>query len=467
MIYTDAVARQGMGSTSQRLGEYAAAIDYDDFDEAVIERTAELVLDTVGCTIGAFTSPPAKALREEYMNHSGPDSAHVVGTDRTIPVEYAALINATMARYLDYNDCYMGPDGACHPSDHIMALLSVAEAEGVSGSELIEAIVTAYEIQGLGMDQAPVRAQGFDYVAWGAYSSAAAVGKLMELTQDELVHAIGITGAANAPLYVTRRGNVSMWKGVAHPYVTHNAIQACQFVRSGMTGPSEVFDGPTGFREVVSPNELVFGDVPAGDGYRIMETGIKHFAAGYYIHAPVTAALDIVESHDLDHDEIDTVHVDIFEHAADALATPEKWDTDQNRETADHSIPYTVAAAIVDREVTPRQYTTDRLRDPVIHEVMESLTVDSDPELTAHRDDNPRHIPARVAITANGKTYEKRVNAPLGHAERPMTDEQLEEKFRSLCDGLLTESETERAVTAARNVDSLETMDPLLDALTI
>mgnify|MGYP000238010805 CR=1 FL=1 len=456
-----------MESTSRRLAAYVAALSFEDLDDGVVERTAEVVLDTVGCAIGGFTSPPAKALREEYAAHSGGDPARIAGTDRAVPVEYAALINATMARYLDYNDCYMGPDGACHPSDHVLALVSVAEAEGATGAELVEAIVTAYEVQCLGMDQAPVRAQGFDYVAWGGYSSAAAVGKLMGLDADELVNAIGIAGTANAPLYVGRRDSVSMWKGVAHPYVTHNAIQACQMARAGVTGPAEVFDGTFGFREVVSPNELTFGDPPAGDGYRIMETSLKYYACGYYIHSSVAAVLELLDAYAFDPTDVESIRVNTFDHAATVLATPDKWSTTQNRETADHSIPYTVAAALVDGEVTPRQYASDRLRDPSIHGVMKSVTVDADPELTAHRESNPKHIPARVTIEVDGAEYTARVDAPLGHAERPMSDEQLDAKFRSLCDGLLEEAAIDDAIEHSRNVHRLETVDGLLDALVV
>lgn len=456
-----------MDSTSQRLATYVANISFAELDGDVVDRTAAVVLDTVGCAVGGFTSPPAKALRGEYITHTGGDPARVVGTDRSVPVEYAALINATMARYLDYNDCYMGPDGACHPSDHVLALMAVAESENATGEELVEAIVTAYEVQCLGMDQAPVRAQGFDYVAWGAYSSAAAAGKLMKLDTDELVNAIGIAGTANAPLYVGRRDSVSMWKGVAHPYVTHSAIQACQMARAGMTGPAEVFDGTFGFREVVSPNELSFGDPPEGDEYRIMGTDLKYFACGYYIHSAVTAVLELREEHGFDPEDVDSIHVETFDHAANVLATPDKWDTDQNRETADHSIPYTVAVALVDGEVTPKQYTESRLRDPRVHDAMAKVTVDASPAFTAHRESNPKHIPARVTISVGETEYSSRVNAPLGHAERPMTDEQRKAKFRSLCNGLLSDDAIEDAIERSLSIERLKTIDPLLDPLVV
>lgn len=462
-----AALHKRMTTTSHELAEYVTRISFDDFDDQVIESTSDLVLDTIGCSIGAFTSPPIKSLRQEYGGRSGESTAMIIGTDTRLPVEYAGLINGSMARYLDFNDCYMASGGACHPSDHITPLLGVAQAEGASGRALVEAIVTAYEVQCLGLDQAPVREHGFDYVAWGAYSSAAAVGKLMGLSTAELVNAMGIAGASNAPLYISRRGDVSMWKGLAHPYVTHNAIQACQMARAGITGPSSVFDGEFGFRDVISQNKLDFDGMPAGDGYRILETGIKYFATGYYIHSPLTGALELVEEHDIDPEEIETIHIEIFDRAANALATPEKWDTDQNRETADHSIPYSVAVGIIDHEVTPRQFEADRLRGSDVHALMEKLTVSSDEELTKHREQNPRHIPSRTTITVNGTEYRSRVDAPLGHPERPMTDEQLEQKFENLSRGFLTDEQIQRAVERSQALSELESVDPILETLVI
>ncbi|MFC7225502.1 MmgE/PrpD family protein [Halalkalicoccus sp. GCM10025322] len=456
-----------MSTTSQDLANYVDRISFDDFDDEVIEITSDLLIDTIGCSIGAFTSPPAKSLRKEYLDHRGKTAATVVGTDTDVPVEYAGLINSAMARYLDYNDCYMATEGACHPSDHIMGLLAVAQDVNADGKTLVEAIVTAYEIECLGLDQAPTRPQGFDYTAWGPYSSVTSVGKLLGLSTDEMINAIGIVGASNAPLYITRRGDVSMWKGVAHPYTTHNAIQACQMARSGLTGPRAVFDNEYGFHDVVSPNKLDFNGMPAGDGYRILETGIKYFATGYYIHSPLTGALELVEEHNIDPDEIESVHINIFTRAANALATPEKWNTDQNRETADHSIPYSVAIGIVDGEVTPRQFEQDRLRGSDVHAIMEKVTVTADEELDAYREDNPRHIPSRTTIIVNGIEYTSRINAPLGHADRPMTDEQLESKVRSLCDGLLSNKQVDEAIELTGSLPDLETVDPILETLVI
>ena len=456
-----------MSTVSQDLASFVANITISDIDEDIREKTGELLLDTIGCSIAAFTSPPVKALRRTYTGSTDGELATVVGTDSRASVADAVLINAAMARYLDYNDCYMGVTGACHPSDHIMALLSVAEAEGASGTELVEAIVTAYEIEARGIDECPVRTNGFDYVTWGIYSSVAAAGKLMHLSQEKLVNAFGIAGASNNPLYISRRGEVSMWKGVAHAYATHNAIQACQMARNGMTGPEAIFEGPFGFFEAISDGEITFPDQSDFEDLRIMGTSIKPFACGYYIHSPVTGVLQSIDEHEIDPNAIDSIRIEIFEHAADMLATPDKWATDLNRETADHSIPYTVAVAVLEGEVTPDQYSKRHLQSTSVHELMDQIEVEGTPELSDHRSQYPRHIPSITTITVDGEKYETRVNCPLGHPENPMSDEQIERKMIKNCRSYLSDTQIREAIDACRLITELDSVAPLLRTLVI
>lgn len=456
-----------MATVSEELASFVTAIDASKTDDAVQQKASRLLLDTIGCSIGAFTSPPAESLRDTYADSTGTQTATVVGTSQQASLENAALINGTMGRYLDYNDTYMAPTTACHPSDHIMPLLSVAEAEGASGTELLEAIVTAYEIEARGLDECSADPNGFDYAAWGVYSSVASVGRLMNLSESQLVDAFGIAGASNNPLYVTRRGDVSMWKGIAHPYVTHNAIQACQMAKNGITGPAAVFEGEDGFFEAAADGEISFADDPNHDDLRIYQANIKSHACGYYIISPVAGILEVMDEHDLDADDLDHVTVDIFETAAEILATPDKWGTDLTRESADHSIPYTVAVAAIDGHVTPAQYADDRLRSSEVHDMMQRIDVNSDDELTAHRSREPGHIPSVVTVESDGSEYQKRTNCPVGHSENPMSADQLEGKMRDNCDGLLSEQQIQSCVDRCGRLADLDTVQPLLADLEI
>jgi 2-methylcitrate dehydratase len=458
-----------MELTSEKLSTYTSEFSLEKVPEEAIEKGKRLVLDSLGCCLGAYASPPSKVLRRLYARPADDTGATVIGSGVTVPVEYATLINSTMVRYLDFNDAYISEGRACHPSDHIPALLAVAEAEGKGGAELLEAIVLAYELQGTGLDTGALWDNGFDYVTWGLLSGVASVGKLMDLSGEQLVDALGIAGSSSNALGIARLGEVTMWKGVAHPYANHNVVQACQMARAGMTGPPELFEGDGGFFQAVSRGPVTFERLAndAGDHYRITSANVKPFACGYYMQTTVTAIHDLVDEHDIASDDVEAIEVETFQQAVDVLASSEKWDKDLTRETADHSIPYTVAVTVIDGKAGPRQYQSDRLTDPQVHALMDRTTVVENPDLTAYSREHPDEIPSMVRVQTGDATYQKRVNYPLGHAKNPMSDAQLEAKMRDMATDFLTDAQIGRTIDACYDLDSLSTVDGLLDDLTV
>lgn len=460
-----------MSSLSRSLAQYADTLSYEELPDAVVEKTKRLILDSVGASIGAFSSPPAKVLRNTYGDYTSNHEATVLGTRNRIPTEYAALVNGLMGRYLDVNDIYTASQSVCHPSDHIPGLLSVAQAEGASGTELVRAVVVAYEIECRGVDTGIIWDNGFDYVTWGAFSSAAAAGSLMNLTEDELTNAIGIAGTSSNALMISRMGELSMWKAMAHPYATHNAVQACQMARDGMTGPELVFEGVEdrggegGFFNAVAGTEFDFGTLATGDDdYRIEDAVLKQYACAYFAHPAIFGALSIVEEQDLDASDISSIDLRVFDHAMQIYATPDKWSTDLNRETADHSLPYNVSVAVIDREVTPRQYDEDRLNDERIHDLMQRVSVEHDEALDDYRQEHPRHVPEHVSITTvDGETYEMRVNAPPGHPDRPLSDAELDQKVSGLLSHSLTDEQISSVIERCHALEQERTVEGLIE----
>lgn len=461
-----------MQVTSDLLAEYAREVSIDELPEDVVAQAERLTLDTIACAVGAYAVPPSKVLRRTFGDRNGgDDSATILGTDDRLDVEYAALINGTMGRYFDFNCCYSTGESACHPSDHIPSLVSVAEAEGASGADLVEAVVIAYEIQSRGVDTGTAWPNGFDYTTWGAYSAAASVGALMDLSHGELVNAIGMAGTAENGLLISRLGEVSMWKAVAMPNTVHNAVKACQMARNGLTGPGAVLEGAEGsFADAVADGIVEFEALGGRDGagYRIMETSIKAFACGYFTHPAVTAVLDVVEEHHLEPDAIESIEVRSFEHTVQVYASgPEKWSTDLTRETADHSLPYNVATAVLHGEVKPEHYEPAALDDERVHALMQLVSVEADDELERYRRENPRHVPAVARITADGETYESRANYPLGHPERPLSTDEIEDKARDLLETYLTSDQIDETVDRCEGLADEPSVDGLVSALEI
>lgn len=457
-----------MDVSSRRLAEYATGLTVEDLPDEVVQRTQRLVLDSISCAIGAYTSQPSKILRDLYKDRAtGGDRATVFGSGDRIEVEYAALINSTMGRYLDFNDCYVGSYGGGHPSDHVPALLSVAEAEGATGADLIEAIVVAYDIQCRGIETGAVYRQGFDYQAvWAAHSAAAAVGKLMGLSEGELVDAIGITGTAQNGLLIARRGAVSMWKAVAVPYVLHSAIQACSMARGGLTGPADLFDGRGGVFDAVTRGEVTFP--PFGpDDHRVMQTNIKPYVGCYQALSAVSGTIDVVSEHDIDPGDVESVSVRTYDSCIDSCAGAEKWDPDLSRGSADHSLPYMLAVAIMDRDLGVRQYEDDRLRNPRVHDLMQRVGVEADEGLNTRKEQNTGMMPTIVEIETAGRTYETTVEYPPGHYERPLTDAEHDEKIDSLLGTFLGDEQVAVTKTKCASLPELDQVDDVVQNLVI
>ena len=455
-----------MAVSSAELAAYAEQLEFEDLPEDVINRTKRVVLDTIGCALGAYTSPPSKALRSVFTGRGA--DATVLGSGMETSVEYATLINSALARYLDYNDTYLREGRAIHPSDHIPALIAVGEATGATGKELIEAVVLAYEIEGAGRDTGELYGTGFDYVTWGALSCSIASGKLMGLSEEELIDAVGIAGTSSVALGIARRDEVSMWKGIAHGYVNHNAVQACVMAREGITGPTGLFEGTSGFFEAITGESFDLGPF-GGQGdqpYRITQTNIKPYPCGYYMQSAVEAALEIRED-DVDPSDIESVTVRTFEQPVDVLAGPEKWSSDLTRETADHSIPYTVAVALIAGEVTPEQYGRTYLEDDRVHALMQKIEVEESADLNEFVEEHDDSLPMDVTVETETEAYRTRIDYPEGHATRPLTEEQLEAKFQDMALELLTEKQVRQTFAACYGLDDLESVTPLLDNLVV
>ena len=196
---------------AERLAAYAHGLTYEDLDDATIERVKTLLIDTIGCGVGAWYEKPVRICREIALAAAGP--ATVIGTQRRTATELAAFANAAAFRYLDFNDTYVGRF-AVHPSDNIAACLAVAEAERASARELITAIVIAYEVNCRLVDVLDISTRGWDPPVFGLPAVALAAGRLMKLSPDQLAHAVSIAINDHIPMAQTRVGALSDWKGL-------------------------------------------------------------------------------------------------------------------------------------------------------------------------------------------------------------------------------------------------------------
>jgi 2-methylcitrate dehydratase len=343
-------------------------------------------------------------------------------------------VNGILIRYLDFNDTYLSKEPA-HPSDNLAAVLSAGEVSNSTGSELISAAVVAYEVQCRLADAWSIRSKGWDHVCYGAFSTALGAGKLLGLDVPSLVHAQGISGVAHMAMRQTRAGELSMWKGAAFANTSRNGVLAALLAAEGMTGPAPIFEGEMGFFAEVAHGEFDLPDLGGREqaSYMLPNTYIKNWPAEYHAQSAIDAALQIRQEIG-DPGAIDHVLVETFDAAVEIIADPEKW-RPKTRETADHSLPYCVAVALQDGEVGLDQFSERRIADPTLLDLVSRVEVRPDAGLDARY---PASTPNRITVTTrDGQEAVREVEFPKGHSGNPMTDDEVESKFRRLADGEL------------------------------
>lgn len=445
---------------AHRLAEYAARLRFEDLPPKTMHEAKRRFIDSFATAVGAMDSDAYAIARRCALRVNGELNAGLFGGGRS-SVEWATFVNGLLIRYLDYNDTYLSLEPA-HPSDNLAPVLAVGEAVGAGGRELITAAVLAYEIQCRLCDAASLRKSGWDHVFYGALSSSVAACKLMKLDAEKIVHALGMAGVANIATRQTRAGELSMWKGCAFANAARNGVFAALLAAEGMTGPAPIFEGDLGIMKLLTgPFELPeLGG--GGRTFMIDKTYIKFWPAEYHSQSAIEAALQM-RNEVGDVRQVKAIDIHTFDAAVDIIGKdPEKW-RPRTRETADHSLPYCTAAALKDGDVTQATFDDRHLNDSALLELVGKVKVHRDAALSARY---PRGIPNRVTVTlADGRQVRREVEFPRGHAENPMTDGEVEHKFRSLVEPRYGKERADRILVICWELEKISTPAELVTLL--
>jgi 2-methylcitrate dehydratase len=413
---------------ADRLADFALNVRFEDLPAGVVAEATRRLVDAFACAAGALHEPAPTIARTVASRVQGKPGAALIGGGRS-SADWAAFANGVHIRYLDCNDTYLSLEPA-HPSDNWAAILALGEQVGADGRALIAAAAVAYEVQCRLCDAASIRARGWDHVTYGCLSSTLASAKLLGLDHAKTVHALGIAGTTGTALRLTRAGELSMWKGCAFAHAARNAVFSALLAADGMTGPAPLFEGDMGFFQQVSgPFTIEQLGGPTASDWMLPKTSIKFVPAEYHSQSAIAAAFAL-RSRIGDPSRIRSIEIATFRTAVEIIGKdPEKW-RPKTRETADHSLPYCTVVALVDGEVSAAQFTTERLQDSSVIDLVSRTTVVEDPDLTAGY---PAGIPNRITVTLDDGTALVESNSfPPGHDKNPLTDQQLRVKFDGL-----------------------------------
>jgi len=437
-----------MNSITRQMARFALGLQYEDIPAEAVHEAKRFLLDSVGCALAAVPYEDMQAAHRHIVALGGTPEATVIGSGHRTNVANAALMNALLVRALDYNDIYWEQDPS-HPSDVIPAALAAGEVAHRDGQEVIAGILIAYELEMRWCLAATpgIREVGWHHASLTQFVSPFVAARMLGLNEEQTVAAAGISGSSHFTLGGVVAGHLTNMKNAADPMATEAGVRAALLAREGYTGPVEVIEGKEGLIEVLSNVEWSTDALldRLGEKFLITTCSYKAFPTEALTHQPITAVLNICRAHGITAETIADVHVRTTTRGADILSDPSKYKP-TTKETADHSLPYCIAAAIVDGNVLPSSFEEEKLRDPRIWTTLPRIKVVADPEIDALFPAVKRAI-VRITTTG-GAVYEEQVDHAKGSPQNPTSDNDIVAKFRANAAAVLTPEKQGQVIEA-------------------
>jgi 2-methylcitrate dehydratase len=450
---------------TETLSRWASALRYEDLTPEAIDAAKRFLYDSVGCGLGGYQTHDPKLVLEHLEEVGGKPVCTLMGSGKKTDPVSAALANSLMIRAMDYNDIYWKADPS-HPSDLIPAATSIGERQNRSGRDLIVGIVLGHEIEmRLCLMGVPgIRERGWHHATLTAFAAPIVASWMLGLPWEQVQHAIGIAASHCCTLGAVTAGKLTMMKNTVDPMATAAGTEAALLARLGYTGPEHVLDGKESLfhclGEAWDAGQLTDN---LGERFLIVDCGMKAFPTEALTHSPISATLSIVRENDLPAEEVQEVHIESIARAADILSDPSKYEPD-SKETADHSLPYCIAAALTDHKVTPQQFTDAKIREPRLRAQLRKVKVTANDEFEKLF---PAQQCSRVTVTTtSGEKHTRRVDYPKGDPRDPMTPEELQIKFDALAEPVMSARRRTKLRDAIFGLEAVERVGDLM-ALTV
>ena len=435
----------------QKLAEFVHSRDYKDLSEKAVLELKIRLLDALGCAIGALEGKPVKMLKAQLDDFGGNPLVSLVGGGKTAP-DRAAFYNSALVRYLDFNDSYLAKNETCHPSDNIGSVLAAAQYADKDGKDFLTALAIAYQVQCRLSDVVPVRDKGFDHTVQGAYGAAAGAAFALGLDAGKTANAIAIAGTAYNALRVTRTGNLSNWKGLAFPSTGWTSTHSAFLAMRGITGPEEVFEGNKGFKETISGDFKI--DWEKENLEKVTDTITKKYNAEIHSQATLEGIQDLMMMYYFDPKDISKIVLNTFDVAFNIIGGGEEGSKKNisTKEEADHSLPYMMAALLLDGNVLPAQYLPARILKEDVQQLLQKVQVNQKKE---YSDRFPKEMACDITITLNDrKEFHIDKKDYKGFISRPASWELIVEKFNHLSSAFADASLRGKIISTVKNLEN-------------
>lgn len=448
-------------SETGRICEFVVNAEYGDLSRDAVEHATKMIVDSVGVTLAAVDDPVVAAVRDTYPEAFGVDGeARVLGTGDTGSVWDVALLTGTMAHALDFDDVHHEMGG--HPSAPVLsALLPVSERRGASGRELLRSFVLGTEVE---VTLAKVLNPGLYERGWhptavvGTLGAAVAVGDLLDLDAAGLRRAVGIAASRAAGI----KGNFgTMTKPLHVGFAARNGLEAAELAAGGVTADERILE-----LEFGGFCDLFQGDEPyefephlnrLGEPWGLLSppVGFKPYPCCGSTHSAVDAALELHERCSLSADEIEAIEICEYPRRLGHTNDPEP----ETSLDAKFSVQYCVAVALCEGNLWFEHFDEEVVQSDRYRALLKDVEVTPDESAFVERE-----WAARVTVSFDADEQTATVEAPKGSAERPMTADELETKYRR-CASIALDDGTDESLRALRDLESVDDVSAVVDLL--
>ena len=437
---------------TKTLARYVVDSRWEDIPQQVRHEACRALLNWLGCAIGASRHDTVERALAAVREFSGPPQAAVLGRTERLDILHAALVNGISSHVLDFDDTHVR---AIHPSAPVLpALIAFAEWRKVSGAELVHAFVLGVEAEErVGLSVFPEHYEAGWHITGtaGVFGAAAAAGKLLGLDERQMTWALGIAATQSAGLQEMFGSDCKS----LHPgRAAQGGLTAALLAAKNFTSSARAIEAPRGFARVLStkfdPAVITEG---LGERFELLSNMYKPYACGLVIHAAIDGCIELRREHGLAPDAIEAIELTVSPLVPRLTGKTEP----QTGLEGKFSIYHAVAAAIVHGAAGEAQFSDACVRDPRVVALRGRVSTRVDTAIG--------RTEARVTIRArDGRKLDRHVEHALGTLARPMSDADLERKFRGLADGVLSPGQAEQAINLCWRIASLEDAGVLASA---
>jgi 2-methylcitrate dehydratase len=462
--------RKPMIPQTIQIGQFALGAQYDDIPPSTADQLKRHLLDSIGSFIFAQDQLPVIKLRNAFSD--------LQGENRIIPIRDLSFDKLSqyftaLIRYPDFMDNFLGKESTCHPSDNIGPLLAADKLVSLSGKDFLLAMAIGYQIECRLTKEMPVMIEGYDHTALLAFSVTAGLARVLSLTEAETACALGMAGCAFNPLVTCRTAYTTEWKGFASSSVNAGCAMIVLLAKNKMTGPVDLFEKPVKGYDAIYGMDLKY-DWTTENFDLIPRCILKSYNAEVHSQSAVEAALELRAEHSFNPSEIEKVDISTFLNAYHIVGGGEYGDrkTVFTKEAGDHSMPYVVAVAILDRQVYPEQLYPERIMQPDVQELLQKVNIHTTSPihkpvklagiLDKKTDAYPDKLISEVTIELkNGEKFSLEKESYKGFFLNPLSWEDVIKKFKKLTGNKVSETTKDEIIDIVQNLETHDVSDLL------